>query len=483
MRPLLTVVLSLAALAVHAQPILTVEKATPGVTFTLPLAVELAPGEGERLFVVEKGRSNSPSRILTLVPGDAAATLFLDLSSRTQLADEGGLLGLAFHPDYETNGRLFVSYTAPPGNEGVLTSRISEYQRSATVPLTADPASERVILEVAQPADNHNGGTINFGPDGTLYISLGDGGGGGDPFQNGQDPTTLLGTILRIDIDDVPQGETYGIPADNPFAPTDGPERDEIWAYGLRNPYKFSVDGSGLWAGDVGQGRWEEVDFVEPGKNYGWNEVEGPECYQNRPCDLDAYASPVVSYDHGAQGGQSITGGYVVQATESELFNRYIYGDFISGRLWAISASASDPGEPVLLLETVPDGQGGQQPPLISSIDPDPDGFSVLLTDYLTGTIYRLTPRATSSPPAPEPDRLAVMLAGANPGSRTAVRVDTREPVRVRVFDVRGRHVATLWDGPAAPATLIMPGLAPGVYLVRAETARQSAVLQVSVVR
>ncbi len=473
--------LALAA-AAHAQPSLNVEDAT-GVSFQFPVGVEIAPGTPGRLFVVEKGAGNAPSRIVTLVPGDAAPTVFLDLSGRVQLVGEGGLLGLAFHPAYQANGRFYVSYTAPPGDQGVLTSRISEFRRSAADALVADPGSEKVVLEVPQPADNHNGGTLNFGPDGTLYISLGDGGGGGDPFQNGQNPSTLLGTILRIDVDDVPGGATYGIPADNPFAATGGSERPEIWAYGLRNPYKFSVDAGGVWAGDVGQNRWEEVDFVEAGKNYGWNEVEGPECFQGRACDLGAFAPPVVSYDHGAEGGKSITGGYVIPSTGSELDGRYVYGDFVSGRLWAIRASPSNPGEPVLLLDRVPDGQGGSRQAFISSIDPDPDGASILVSDYVSGTLYRLTPRATSSAPAPAPAALAVTLAGPNPSRQTVLRVASAEPVRVRVFDVRGREVATLWDGPTPPAQLALPELAPGLYLVRAETASRSAVLSVSVVR
>ena len=473
--------LALAA-AAHAQPSLQVEDAT-GVSFQFPVGVEVAPGMPGRLFVVEKGAGNAPSRVVTLVPGGAAPTVFLDLSGRVQLASEGGLLGLAFHPDYPANGRFFVSYTAPPGSQGVLTSRVSEFRRSAADALVADPASERVVLEVAQPADNHNGGTLNFGPDGTLYVSLGDGGGAGDPFRNGQNAGTLLGTILRIDVDDVPQGATYGIPADNPFAATGGPERAEVWAYGLRNPYKFSVDAGGVWAGDVGQGRWEEVDFVEAGKNYGWNEVEGPECFQGRDCDLSAFAPPVVSYDHGAQGGKSVTGGYVIRDAGSELDGRYVYGDFISGRLWAIRADPSDPGEPVLLLDRVPDGQGATRQPYISSIDPDPDGVSVLVSDYFSGTVWRLTPRATASASGPEGAGLALELAGPNPSRRPAVRVASAEPVRVRVFDVRGREVATLWDGPAPPIRLALPELAPGLYLVRAETAGRSAALPVSVVR
>ena len=312
---------------------------------------------------MEQGGGSGRSRIVTLEPGDAAPTVFLDLDDRVAAGGEAGLLGLAFHPDYEQNGRLFVYYTAPPGpgDPGVLVSRVSEFARSASDPLTADPASERVILEEDQPADNHNGGTITFGPDGFLYIGFGDGGGGGDPFDNGQDPTTLLGALLRID---VPEGEPYGIPDDNPFAATDGPERDEIYAYGFRNPFKFSITSTGeIWVGDVGQDTWEEIDVVEAGGNYGWNEVEGPEP-ASRPgssCDLSAYQAPVVCLRVRTRR-QSITGGYVVETHRLRaLQGAYLYGDFISGRLWAFrSRNATGP---VFILDSVPNGSGGTRTP------------------------------------------------------------------------------------------------------------------------
>ncbi len=467
---------ALAAASAWAQPAVNVEFATPGVTFVQPVGVEVAPGQSERLFVLEQGSSPSPSRILTLAPGDAAATVFLDLSSRAATGGEGGLLGLAFHPDYASNGRLFVSYTAPPEGGGAFTSRVSEFRRSASDALSADLASERVVLSLEQPRANHNGGTIDFGPDGMLYIGFGDGGGAGDPFDNGQDLTTLHSAILRIDVDDVPEGQDYAVPSDNPFVGGTAGDRPEIWAYGFRNPFKFDVSALGLWVGDVGQNAWEEIDLVERGGNYGWPQVEGPACYVPG-CDLDAYLAPVVSYGHDAQGGRSVTGGVPFQALDSTLDGHYLYGDFVSGRMWALRFQETDPA---VLLETFPDGQGGQRRINISSIDNA--GDRVLVTDY-GGTIYQVVPRSTSSGPAPEAGRLGLAMAGANPGSRAAVRVETLDPVRVRVFDVRGREVATLWDGPAAPGTLELRGLAPGVYLVRAETMREAAVLRVSVVR
>lgn len=468
--------LALALLAAAAAPALAqiafVEPAVPGVTFRNPVGVEIAPGQPDRLYVIEQGGTSAASRVLTIVPGEAAPTTFLDVSENAVAGGEAGLLGLAFHPGYASNGRLFVSYTAAVPGVAVFVSRLSEFTRSATDPLRADSSSERVILEVEQPADNHNGGTVRFGPDGLLYWGLGDGGGGGDPFENGQDPTTLLGTIVRIDVDDVPDGEPYGIPDDNPFAMTDGPERDEIFAYGFRNPFKFSAQPSGVWVGDVGQNKWEEVDLVVAGGNYGWNEVEGPECYR-AGCDLDAYEPPVVVYDHGSEGGFSITGGYVVEATDLVLSFHYLYGDFVSGRLWGLPLGSD---EPVLLLDSVPTANGGQRAPLISSIDPGPDGTDILLTDY-GGTIYRLMTGGSAGDAGPRPGP-ALALAGPSPfRDATAVRVEGPGAVRVSVVDVRGREVAVLHDGPA-PGRLAVDGraLAPGAYAVVARSATGTTV-------
>lgn len=468
---LVLLAVALAAPAALAQTVVA-EDAFPGVRFAAPVGVEVAPGQPDRAYVVEQGGRGAPSRVVTLRAGDAAPSTFVDLSDRVVTGGEAGLLGLAFHPDYAQNGRVFVSYTAPVASPQtgvrVFVSRVSEFARSATDPLRADPATERVLLEVDQPESNHNAGAILFAPDGTLLIALGDGGGGGDPFQNGQDVTTLLGALLRIDVDDVPQGAPYGIPDDNPFALTDGPERDEIYAYGFRNPWKVSATSDGaIWLGDVGQNRWEEVDRVEAGRNYGWNEVEGPECFRSG-CDLDAYAGPVVSY--GRSEGQSITGGYVVETPGSALQGAYLYGDFQSGRLWAFREGS----DPELLLTTVPT-PGGEQSPLIASIDPGPPegplGGDPLVVDY-SGRIYRLRAAATAAEPATA--ALAARVAGPNPfRERTEIVVEAPagEPVSVVVYDVLGRTVGRLHDGPVSGTLrLRVEGLAPGAYTVRVST-------------
>lgn len=459
----------LLAVAPSAQVVDLVE-AFPGLRFEMPVRLATAPGQDGRLYVVEQGGGNQPSRILTLEPGDAEPTVFLDVSDRTIAGGEAGLLGLAFHPEYASNGRVFVHYTAPTDDpvagERVLITRISEFARDESAPLVADPATEQVILEADQPDFNHNGGSIDFGPDGYLYIAIGDGGGAGDPYANGQDPTTLLGAVLRLDVDDVPEGEPYGIPPDNPFAATDGPERDEIFAYGLRNPFKLDASEDGVWVGDVGQNRWEEVDRLVAGGNYGWNQVEGPVCYRSG-CDLTAYEAPVISYGHNSSGGQSITGGFVVQASASTLADHYVYGDFVSGRMWALPIGG---GDPFVLIE--PNAPG--VPSLnISTIDPF--GDAVLIADYFSGRLYRVEVRPVAVGDTPESAPLAVSLAGPNPfRQRTAVSVESPDPVRVAVADVRGREVAVLWDGPAPAAPIVLDGLdlAPGAYVVHAVSAR-----------
>lgn len=484
MRSFLSAVLAVVLAASASAQIVGIEEAFPGLRFDKPVGVRTAPGLDDRFFVVEQGdnaaQPDLPARVLTLAPGDAEPTVYLDLYDRVgAFGGETGLLGLAFHPDYEANGRVFVHYTAPtdvriPGQR-VFISRISEFARDETDPLTADPESERILLEVDQPEGNHNGGDIDFGPDGYLYIALGDGGGAGDPFDQGQDPTTLLAAILRIDVDDVAEGEAYGIPDDNPFAQTDGPERDEIFAYGLRNPFKIDPSRHGLWVGDVGQNEWEEVNLVVSGGNYGWNEVEGPDCYpQNSSCNQSLYEAPVVSYPHRfSTGGFSITGGYVLPTVgDGALSDHYVYGDFVTGRMWAILAT--EEADPFVILEP---GQGGAPTLGISSIDPDPFSFDILVTDYFAGRIYRLRLGSTPAEAAPERAALAVSLAGPTPfRTTTAVRIDSQEPVRVSIVDVRGREVALLWDGPS-PGVLDIDGarLAPGAYAIRAVAASGTA--------
>ncbi len=341
---------------------LTIDVEVVAEGLTSPIQIVSADDQTRRLFIIDQA---GVIRIVTR-DGVLLPTPFLDVRSRMVTLmpgfDERGLLGLAFHPKYKRNGRFFVYYTAPlqPGAPAGYnsTARISEFRVSSN-PNVADPSSERVILEEHKPQFNHNGGTLAFGKDGFLYISLGDGGGAndvglghvedwyaGNGGGNGQDNTAnLLGNILRIDID---RGTPYGIPRDNPFVGK--PERDEIWAYGLRNPYRMSFDtkhGQRLFVGDAGQGRWEEVSIVERGGNYGWNVKEGTHCFDAENSAVEPAScpsaepdgtplrDPIIEYANSAQpGGIGVTviGGNVYRGNRIKaLKGMYVFGDFSKG--------------------------------------------------------------------------------------------------------------------------------------------------------
>ncbi|MFL5309558.1 MAG: PQQ-dependent sugar dehydrogenase [Myxococcales bacterium] len=299
-----------------------------GLRFQAPLQVLQVPGETRFVVVEKRGAVQAVS--------GAASTAFLDIHSRVNSTPgEAGLLGLAFHPRWTQNHQAFVNYTAfssaSPVNLRTTISRFTSIDGGATL----DPASEQVLLTVEQPFENHNGGSVVFGPDGLLYLGLGDGGSAGDPLGNAQDPSRILGKLLRIDVD---SGTPYSIPPSNPFASGGG--RGEVYAYGLRNPWRFSFDRAtgALWLADVGQDSWEEVDLIVPGANYGWNHREGRHCYPPGMSSCQGpFVDPVVEYSH--LEGASITGGYVYRgAALPSLRGHYVYGDFGSGHIWAVRA-------------------------------------------------------------------------------------------------------------------------------------------------
>ncbi len=278
------------------------------------------------------------------------ADMFLDITDRVNRGgNEEGLLGLAFDPDYQGNGYFYVYYSAADPSRSVL-SRFSLDEEDTDV---ADPESEVIIMEVEQPFSNHNAGQLAFGPDGYLYIALGDGGGSGDPQGNGQNLGTVLGSILRIDVSGLSAPGDYEIPADNPFVGTEG-ARAEIWAFGLRNPWRFSFDlETGLlWAGDVGQNLWEEIDIIAKGANYGWNIMEGSHCYSPATgCNQSGLILPIVEYDHSQ--GCSVTGGYVYRRDQiPSLQGYYVYGDYCSGNIWALAYDGNVVTENILLAES-----------------------------------------------------------------------------------------------------------------------------------
>jgi glucose/arabinose dehydrogenase len=292
-------------------------------------------GDGSgRLLVVERA-----GRVVILREGVALPTPFLDITPLVLSGGERGLLGLAFHPQYASNGRFFVAYTARSGDQVVAGYRVS------SDPNVADPASAKTILQMQDPAPNHNGGNLVFGPDGYLWIGTGDGGGAGDRFGNGQNRQTLLGKMLRIDIDN---GDPYAIPADNPFVGSSD-TRPEIWAIGLRNPWRYSFDRATghLYIGDVGQGAREEIDVQKAGsrggENYGWPRMEGTQCYPaSSSCDRSGLVLPVAEY--GRDAGISVTGGYVYRGSAyPKLTGLYLFGDYGSGRIWSLDEPS--PGE------------------------------------------------------------------------------------------------------------------------------------------
>ncbi len=345
-----------------------------------PVAVRNAGDSSGRLFIVEQ------SGRIRILDGDGLRQVpFLDIRDRVgDSGNEQGLLGIAFHPEYAANGRFFVNYTDLAGD-----TVVAEYSRSASDPDLANP-SEAIILTIDQPFSNHNGGDIAFGPDGYLWIASGDGGSGGDPQGNGQRLDTLLGKLLRIDVDN---GLTYTIPQSNPFV-GNGAARGEIWAYGLRNPWRFSFDRmtGDLYIGDVGQGSWEEIDF-EPrsdpgGRNYGWSTMEGRHCFQSSQCSTIGLTLPATEYSHSF--GCSVTGGYVYRGSRfPALEGLYLYGDFCRGTVWALARSGPDDWTVAVVGET-----GAS----ISSFGEDEDG-ELYVTDLSSGSVYLVTGRALSPKP------------------------------------------------------------------------------------
>jgi glucose/arabinose dehydrogenase len=315
-----------------------VEAAFPHLHFSNPVGIYSAGDGSNRLFVVEQG---GVIKVFEDSRNATTASVFLNLSDKVLSGGELGLLGLAFDPHFSENGYFYVYYTA----DNPLRSVISRFSVSPVNGSRADANSEKIVLQVPQPYANHKGGQMAFGRDGYLYIGLGDGGGEGDPLGNGQNLSTLLGKILRIDVNSGSPGLNYSIPRDNPFVENTNGYRAEIYAYGLRNPWRFSFDPATgrLWAGDVGQDRIEEIDVVLSGRNYGWNVMEGSLCYSPPSgCNQTGLELPVWEYNHSV--GYAVIGGFVYRgAAYPDLEGAYIYGDYGSGRIWALWYNGTGP--------------------------------------------------------------------------------------------------------------------------------------------
>jgi glucose/arabinose dehydrogenase len=422
-------------------------------SFTAPIGIEDPMDGTDRLFIAQRGGF---IYVIQNDPTVSTRTLFLDISAELTTSGEGGLLGLAFHPQYETNRFFYVTYTAESPRREVL----ARYTASASNPNVAVAGSRLIIHEVLKNQLFHNGGRIAFGPDGYLYWSLGEDG----AAHLAQDITTFNGKVLRIDVNNPSGGRQYGIPPDNPFVGKTG--LDEIWAFGFRNPWRFSFDPptGRLWLADVGQDNWEEINIVRKGRNYGWPRMEGNACFSPQPCDTSGLnvVPPLFAYPH--EGSASVTGGFVYRGSRiPSLVGDYIYADFITGEIWALSWNGINPPSNAFLttLHSIP------------SFGIDKDG-EVFMASF-GGDIYELFLTATS---VPTPAASTTLAVAPNP-FQTHTTISFSSPpsagVTLDVFDVAGRRVTTLdiartgtagevrWDGRDETGR----PLGSGVYFVR----------------
>ncbi len=431
----------------------------------------VSPPDDPRLFVVEQ---NGLIRVFDRDGTDRG--VFLDLTGQSSCCGERGLLGLAFAPDYAQSGRFYVNYTDNGGD-----TRVVRYRVDPDDPDRADPASGEDILEVDQPYSNHNAGHLEFGPDGLLYIGLGDGGSGGDPQNLAQDPQSLLGKMLRLDVSG--DGPGYEVPADNPFLGTE--YRDEIWAVGLRNPwcYGFDRQTGDLWIADVGQNALEEVDFQPAdspgGENYGWRLMEGTECFEPPSgCNEDGSLTlPVHEYGHGGSPFRcSISGGYVYRGTAvPALRGKYLFSDYCSDQIWALERDPDTGDVTVEDLTAVLTPPGGYQNVVSFGQDSDGEMYVVSKND---GRIWRLAADTTGAQDLPAAVRLEQNVPNPfNPRTTIAYTVPRGgAPVTLEVLTVAGQVVRTLVDGsrPEGRQLAVWDGadqagraLAAGVYLYR----------------
>ncbi len=455
------------------------EEVYAGVTFDFPLGIRFPDDGTNRVYVAEwRGRV----KVMDNDPDVAEASIFLDLSERIATEPAGEFFAIEFHPDYAEKGYFFVRYKLQNPHRTIL----SRFSRSEEDPFVADMDSEVILLEIETPdnTNNHHGGDIAFGPDGYLYVPLGDGGVLFDTVGNAQDRTKLLGKVLRLDVDNPANGLNYGIPPDNPFVGNNQGWREEIFALGLRNPWRLTIDRltGDVWVGNVGESTWEEVEHIEAGKNYGWPIMEGPVCAPFGPpeCDETGLTLPVWAYPR--EEGVSITGGYVYRGDAiPALRGKYVFADFASFRVWFVDPSG--PSHAVVLL---PDQYN------VTTFGEDLEG-ELYFNYFFSGRIFKVTPELVTPGTEDVADedgsfKLSVFPNPATGLARAYFESSEAGEIRLSVYDVLGREVLTLVDEPVGPGTqrtvpIDTEHLASGVYLVKLEGRGEVQVKQLVVAR
>lgn len=483
-----------------AQENVGVEQVYTSLSFTRPVDFDAGP-DGHVYLTQQSGE-------IVRFPDEPAPTgsaTILDISERVLDYDdynEAGLLGLALHPSFSENRTLFVYYvTRGPTSEGTdtLHSVLSRFRMEDGNPDQVDLSSETRLLEIPQPTPRHNGGGLAFGPNGYLFLSLGEGSRGADAFDQAQDRSTLLGSVLRIDVDDADAGRAYGIPASNPYVGNEEGYREEIYAYGLRNPWQLTVDAKTgqIWVGDVGEFDFEEINLIEKGGNYGWPIVEGRTCFppdEPQDCDPSKFASPVYVYRQGREVGRCVTGGYVYRGDElPELQGKYVFGDWASGNVWALDYEAGQ--DTTISQISIPDD---------AKKNPSTFGFNTEGELHFASSFHGVTRFVSDEKSSPgddetpsdgddedEPKTTGLEVTGPNPafsGTTVTYRVAQTGRVRVELYDLLGRRVQILLDrrvsaGSAGTVRVSTAELTAGTYLIRMRTGGVQRTRTVHVVR